>query len=457
MQRAFRWLSIPLAFALGPVCAEGGAAPSAEESPAARGYRLLRTKPYLSGELKKEYFERIWEVWPAELAEKAAKATPQERRRLVFDRYGIHEAPDSLNDGGLGYLINEDGHLVMNCLSCHGGSVAGKVIPGLGNSHLALQTLFDDTIRMRRRAKENVAASVMGAALTPFGYSNGTTNAQIFSVALVMLRDKDLNFKPPKSLPTFLHHDLDAPPLWNTKRKKRLYIDGFVEKTPRVIMQFVLEAPNSGERVRSWEKEFVDILAWIESLEAPKYPWNVDATLAAEGKGVFNRDCSRCHGTYGPGGKYPEKTIAIEELGVDRLRLDGMPVEHRRFFHTSWFGEYGARAVVESPIGYVAPPLDGIWASAPYFHNGSVPTLWHLLNPEERPVVWKRTRDGYDQKRVGLECETFAEIPSFVVRPDEKRLYFNSRLRGKSAAGHDYPASLSNGEKRALLEYLKTL
>ena len=80
-----------------------------------------------------------------------------------------------------------------------------------------------------------------------------------------------------------------------------------------------------------------------------------------------------------------------------------MPPEHRRFYRESWFGEYGKLDVVEEPDGYVAPPLDGIWASAPYFHNGSVPTLWHVLHPDERPAVWLRSEDGYDQQRVGLE------------------------------------------------------
>ena len=63
------------------------------------------------------------------------------------------------------------------------------------------------------------------------------------------------------------------------------------------------------------------------------------------------------------------------------------------------------------PGGYVPPPLDGIWASAPYFHNGSVPTVWHVLHPDERPKVWLRSEDGYDFKSVGLEFEIFETLP----------------------------------------------
>jgi cytochrome c peroxidase len=108
-------------------------------------------------------------------------------------------------------------------------------------------------------------------------------------------------------------------------------------------------------------------------------------------------------------------------------------------------------------VGYVAPPLDGIWASAPYFHNGSVPTLWHLLHSDQRPVVWKRTEDGYDQNKVGLEIETFDKIPANVKANTHRRRYFDTKLPGKSAAGHTFPNVLDEDQKRDLLEYLKTL
>ena len=55
---------------------------------------------------------------------------------------------------------------------------------------------------------------------------------------------------------------------------------------------------------------------------------------------------------------------------------------------------------------YVALPLDGVWASAPYFHNGSVPTLDTVLNSQQRPKIWSRdNRDphAYDLVRVGLK------------------------------------------------------
>jgi len=118
---------------------------------------------------------------------------------------------------------------------------------------------------------------------------------------------------------------------------------------------------------------------------------------------------------------------------------------------------YGKDPVILDPKGYVAPPLNGIWASAPYFHNGTVPTLWHVQHPEKRPVVWKRTAEGYDRNRVGLEVSELDKLPKEVTLGSERRTYFNTRRRGKSAAGHRFPDVLNEAEKRAVLEYLKGL
>lgn len=163
--------------------------------------------------------------------------------------------------------------------------------------------------------------------------------------------------------------------------------------------------------------------------------------------------------------------------------------------------------------GYLAPPLYGVWASAPYLHNGSVPDLWTLLTPNARPAIWRRlpgdpvgnedsydTRAGaYDEERMGWKydellcdeesagvpfstCEPVDPNPSQaawnnfwrqawgrintlgyqVIQPlhrkaIERRKIFNTHDYGKSNAGHDFTRTLTDSEKRALIEYLKTL
>ena len=64
---------------------------------------------------------------------------------------------------------------------------------------------------------------------------------------------------------------------------------------------------------------------------------------------------------------------------------------------------------------------------------------------------------GYDDDRVGLEIEELADMPPGKLRSAERRTYFDTRSPGKSAAGHDFADVLDEVEKRALLEYLKTL
>lgn len=429
-------------------------APSVRANEAAeRGYRWLTTKAFGTADFSAAQFEQLWTIWPDPLRTEAEKAPPEERRRLAFSRYGLVEAPGRVGGAPLGYVDDGHGGWVINCLLCHGGKVAGRAIPGLGNSHFAFQTLTNDLTRLYIREKKRVPRDILERMVTPLGRSNGTTNAQIFSVALTSMRDADLNFTPPTSLPSLKHHDLDAPPLWNTRHKSHLYIDGFVGKSHRVIMQFVFTPNNSGPTIRAWDDDFRDILAWIESLRPPVYPWPVDQKLAAEGARIFGRTCAECHGTPD---SYPEKRVPLEELGTDPVRLAGMPAAHRTFFSRGWISEEGTVDVVAEPDGYVAPPLDGIWASAPYFHNGSVPTLWHVLHPDERPAVWRRTEDGYDQERVGLEVELFDAVPAEVTNDADRRRFHDSGIAGKSAAGHDYPNALAEDAKRAVLEYLKT-
>lgn len=113
------------------------------------------------------------------------------------------------------------------------------------------------------------------------------------------------------------------------------------------------------------------------------------------------------------------------------------------WFNASFFGQ-GARYEVYE--GYVAPPLDGIWATAPFFHNGSVPTLAAVLDSWLRPTRWAMSFEpvDFDATVVGWVGETATEA-------------YDTTRRGFSNSGHLYGDALSADDRQALLEYLKSL
>ncbi|MEQ8787110.1 MAG: c-type cytochrome [Pirellulaceae bacterium] len=452
-------LSPMLALAASPDEQSSTRRPSPAETAAERGYRLLTEKAYIpEADFDQETFDNVWRVWPEPLRSEAEKATPDERRAMAFSRYGLTTRPGDDSGKPLQYVVDERGDWTMNCFACHGGKLQGKTLPGLPNSHFALQTLTEEIRETKVRMQKKLTRMDYGSLVIPLGNTNGATNAVMFGVVLLAYRDKDLVVHTDRPMPKMVHHDMDAPAWWHFRRKRQIYIDGFAEKGHRPLMQFMLVKENGPEKfMHDWDDEFRDIYAYLESLEPPRNPHKVDDQLAAEGKIAFEAHCARCHGTYGEDGSYPEVNVPLKEIGTDPVRYHALSPEGRAHYGQSWFGRYGESNTIDRPPGYVAPPLDGVWASAPYLHNGSVPTLWHLLHPDGRPQVWRRSENGYDTDRVGLQVETFDALPDEVRDAKERRTYFDTSRFGMSNAGHTFPDELDESQKRAVLEYLKTL
>ena len=104
---------------------------------------------------------------------------------------------------------------------------------------------------------------------------------------------------------------------------------------------------------------------------------------------------------------------------------------------------------------YRAKTLVGIWATAPFLHNGSVPTIYDLLTPAaERPVTFPTGQREYDTVKLGLQSD-----PSkYVLAPGLKPFLMDTRLRGNWNTGHEwsfYP-SLNDDMRYAIIEFLKT-
>ena len=431
----------------------------AERTPnAQRGLELLLNKAYLPAAFDQQTFDEVWKVWEEPVRSQAASATPEERRRLAFRRYGLTARYGDPRRRPLQYVVDPTGNWTMNCLACHQGTVAGKFVAGAPNTQFALETLTHEIRATKLRLGKQMTDLDIGSLVMPLGTTVGTTNAVMFGVSLFHYRDPDLNIIPRLLPPSLLHHDHDAPAWWNTSLKKRLYADDFAPRGHRALMQFLASKENGPEKFRDWENDFRHIEAYIDSLEPPEYPFTIDEELAAEGKVVFQLNCAECHGTYGEDASYPETIVPLAEIGTDAMRLKSLSVAHRKGYARNWINEYGnAGEVIADPGGYVAPLLSGVWASAPYLHNGSVPTLDHLLHPTERPTVWfRRDINGYDSQRIGLVVAELTEVPD-DSSPAARRHYFDTRLKGKSATGHGFPEVLSERERRVVLEYLKSL
>ena len=431
---------------------------AAGDADPARGLQLLLEKSYVPSAFDQETFDEVWRAWEEPLRSQAALATPVERRQMAYKRYGLIERENDPQHRPMQYVVKPDGNWTMNCLACHQGSVGGRMIPGAPNAQFALQTLTEDVRTTKIRLRKELTDLDLGSMVMPLGTTVGTTNAIMFGVALMHYRDKDLNLVLNRPPPLLTHHDHDAPPWWNVTRKERLYADNFAPRGHRALMQFIASKENGPDRFRLWEDDYRHIEAYIASLKAPEYPYPIDRVLAEQGRGVFEKNCADCHGTYGDQPDYPERIIPWEVIKTDPVRLKALTKRHREGYGKNWINEYGkAGAVIAEPGGYLAPPLDGVWASAPYFHNGSVPTLWHVLNPGRRPLVWVRTdNDDYDSERVGLSVRVKPSVlPSLPGA--QRRQHFNTSLYGKSAQGHTFPEVLSEQEREAVLEYLKLL
>jgi mono/diheme cytochrome c family protein len=348
----------------------------------------------------------------------------------------------------------------FDCLLCHGGSIAGHSYVGLGNSSLEIQALFED-----------LAAADGRKPATPFVFGNvrGTSEAGAMSVFLLSYREPDLRLRfTPLALD--LHDDLceDPPAWWVLHKKKTMYHTGGADaRSVRSLMQFMM-SPLNGPSVFAREEEtFRDVQAYLLSLRPPKYPLPVDRALAARGERLFLDNCARCHGTYGEEWTYPNRVVPLDEIGTDRRRYEGITRKFGAYYDRSWFGHendgwFGADYRARPTAGYQAPPLDGVWATAPYFHNGSAPTVYDVLNSKSRPRVFTRSYrtdlEAYDARKLGWKVEVLPAAPDPAgVSPVEVRKVYDTTRPGRGNGGHTYGDRLSEEERGAVIEYLKTL
>jgi mono/diheme cytochrome c family protein len=205
-------------------------------------------------------------------------------------------------------------------------------------------------------------------------------------------------------------------------------------------------------------------------LQPPKWPADVlgaiDESKAQQGEQIFNQKCAACH---------QDKLITQMQVGTDPIRANSFgqtvgttpfpkaisPVLgglKKRAFADDGISPAEQAAMDANPViwrataQYLARPLNGIWATAPYLHNGSVPTLDDLLHPDRRPAKFAVGNREFDSARIGYQYDVTGTGLNIWI--------YDTTQPGNSNIGHSgeaFGTTLPEDQKAALLEYLKKL
>ncbi|MBY0517043.1 MAG: hypothetical protein K2P81_09055 [Bacteriovoracaceae bacterium] len=426
------------------------------------------------------------------------------------------------HDLGMGAtLLDMEGAeaLTFSCAACHTADLFGKKVVGLTNRFPRANEFFrigkkllpfahPSLFKMMTNASEaevnilkrsRYAVKFVGAK-KPQVLGLDTSLAQ---VALSLSRRgldeyaerlaETANFPRPNALDKKV---ADSKPAvwWNAKYKTRWLSDGSIVQGNPIHTNFLWNEIGRGvdlHSLESWLNKnshvIKELTATVFATEAPLYldflpEDTLNEALAISGEEVFEVNCSSCHGHYEKAWNLPmaqvlplkerikttqvwyHKKTPVYDVGTDPSRHEGM----------QYFAEAlnklkisrSINTIVEPQKGYVPPPLVGIWARWPYFHNNSAPNLCAVLTrSQDRPKVYIAgapidPRTDYDP-----DC---AGYPVGEKTPEswknKKEFIFDTSREGMHNSGHDEKIFLKNGqevmtkdEKRALIEFLKTL
>lgn len=357
-----------------------------------------------------------------------------------------------------------------NCLQCHGQKLLGEYVVGLGNSFgdftnngaavlplldagiIALYGLNSDEAEAFERFRRGTATTGPRIVTEVIGVNPADKLTQV----LVAHRDADdLSWIEDAQ---FTYDDevvpTDVPAWWlMSKKNAEFYTGSGRGDHAKISSAAALLTLTDSSEARAIDAHAPNVMAYIKSIEPPTFPETTQPALVDQGKMIFETNCQRCHGSYGDNASYPNFLIPVTEVGTDPLLAEAHFAlnDFESWYNGSWYGVTAPTARFTTEGGYIAPPLDGVWATAPYLHNGSVPNLWTLLKSGARPNYWRRTMDhmDYNLELVGWNYTELTE-------QSDKQTY-DTTLPGYSNQGHNFGDGLSDADRTALIEYLKTL
>jgi hypothetical protein len=372
----------------------------------------------------------------------------------------------------------------------------------------ALKTAPEQQPHLREQLTDRVAKLVarhtMNHVDVPYGHARMDAFGQIFNAVAVQFLGIPENKRAPDAPVSF-------PVLWGAPHLDVVQWNGSAPNSgPGPLIQNVTTALavygnldiNEHGGIDGYDssidfKHLGEIEDDLYKLKSPLWPQNIlgalDATKVSSGAKIYAHDCVSCHAIAdrdAPERELKASLTPLSEVGTDpRMvqnflgsesatgafegRKQGVVVGDKfgpraqtidLVVHATLAASLrhpivavreaiaGYHTVIKAaldqhPNYYKARPLGGIWASAPYLHNGSVPTLAQLLKPPAQRIgqFYVGNRE-FDPQAVGL-----------VTGDTTHASLFDTTLPGNSNAGHAYGTTLSDADKSDLLEYLKSL
>ena len=414
-------------------------------------------------------------------------------------------------------LIERNGvrGVTLSCAACHSASLFGRPVLGLTNRFPRANSFFIHGKQATRWISPELFRSMTGAnrkevrmyaetreRIDSVGLKMPETLGLDTSLAQVALslarraetpwaeRDPVSAARPrPNPLETEVADSKPAP-WWTVKYKTRWLSDGSVISGNPIFTNFLWNEIGRGAdlpELVNWmeqNREIIeDLTTAVFATRSPKWEeflaaYPIETERARRGERMYRESCAGCHGHYdkswqGPnagstvGIRYPTRT-KVKDVGTDPGRRQGMRELARALNPLRFSQQYDI--VIEEQAGYVPPPLDGIFARFPYFHNNSIPNLCALMTPpSSRPRTYysgevKDPSRDFDPECVGYPVGSKTPVAWRTAR-DSKEHLFDTTRPGLSNEGHyrkiftreDGSEKFTPSEKRDLIEFLKTL
>jgi processive rubber oxygenase RoxA-like protein len=420
---------------------------------------------------------------------------------------------------GFGLIENSQGTgFSFSCAACHSSNLFGKTVLGMTNRFPKANEFFIKAKSVSELVQPGFFKLYTGATsgetemiknfkknIRSVGLKRPLTLGLDTSLAQVSLSLNRRNPDPyasfsdryalsPRSDAILDKQPADSKPAvwWNVKYKNRWLSDGSVVSGNPIFTNILWNEIGRGTdltQLESWlqqnEHVIKEITTAVFSSEAPRFTdffpaSKIDLKLAKQGEQIFNNTCARCHGNYDKAWSLPNadqlspeeklRTVEVrykaqtqvEDVGTDPYRYRGMK-SLEQLNNLAISKKNGI--LIRAQEGYVPPPLVGIWARWPYFHNNSVPSLCAVLTAaKDRPKYYYSGEALDPAADFDGDCNGY---PVGKATPESWKTsehFYDTRKAGMGNMGHDEDIFLENGkelllpeQKRALIHFLQTL